>query len=39
MKDKIKLRSSFASQDKEQLKKAVTQKIRKIVTAKAKKAG
>ena len=39
MKEKIKLRSSFASKGKEQLKKAVTQKIQKIVTAKAKKAG
>lgn len=38
MKEKPKIRSSFAS-PKEQLKRAVTAKIQKLVTAKAKRAG
>jgi hypothetical protein len=38
MKEKTKIRSSFAS-PREQLKRVVTAKIQKLVTAKAKKAG
>ena len=39
MTEKPKIRSSFSTENKEQLKQAVTQKIQKLVTAKAKKAG
>lgn len=39
MKEKTKLRSSFSAANKEQRKKVVTQKIQKLVTEKAMKAG
>ena len=38
MKDKLKLRSTFTAQTKEQLRKAVTDKVGKIANAKLKKA-
>ena len=39
MKIKPKLRSSFSAKSKEQRRQIVTQKIQKLVTEKAKKAG
>lgn len=39
MKEKLKPRSSFHAQSKEQLQKAITQKIEKVANAKLKKAG
>lgn len=39
MKEKIKLRSSFTTQSREQLCRAVTKKIEKIINTKRKKAG
>lgn len=38
MKEKLKLRSSFQTGNKEELQKAVTQKIEKLVNTKMKKA-
>ncbi len=38
MKDKLKLRSTFTAQNKEQLRKAVTDKVGKIANEKLKKA-
>ena len=38
MKDKLKLRSTFTAQTKEQLRKAVTDKVEKIANAKLEKA-
>lgn len=37
MRDAIRLRSSFMAQSKEQLRRAVTKKVEKIVNAKRKK--
>lgn len=37
--EKIKLRSSFTAQNKEQRRQAVTKKIEKLVNTKSKKAG